>query len=255
MDSYVDRPRLKGSVPGLEDLHPVLSLELQDLKGPPPKSQPTPRPARKSSGRADLKSEKATSRRATVFGIKALLHLSSFPVSHWTALPAPGRSGYSGGFQFYFETGVRSSQRHLKLSFKRARGLLNYLAEVEAGPAAATHLHSPIALLSRGLTSARPCLSAPPFLIRPHLRRAVGSASRQAPPGLRLYQASPRPGALRAPPLSGLCRVPPPASRSVPVRPRSKHANCSAPIRPRPALTTPKAPPLLGHVPVPLPPH
>lgn len=229
-----------------------MSLELQDLKVPPPKSQPTPRPARKSSRGADLKSEKATSWRATVSGIKALLHLSSLPVSHWTALPASGRSGQRGGFQFYFEAGVRSSQRRLKLSSKRARGRLS--SEVETGWAAGTHLHSPTALRSRGWTSARPCPSAPPFLIRPRLRRAVGSASRQAPPGLRLHQASPRPrcSASSAPfrPRSGSA----PASRSVPVRPPSKHADCSAPIRPRPALTT-RAPPLLGHVPVPLPPH
>lgn len=134
----------------------------------------------------------------------------------------------------------------------RAAGCLD---EVEAGPAAATYLHSPTALLSRGRTSARPCLSAPPFLIRPRLRRAVGSASRQAPPGLHLNQASPRPrcSASSAPfrPRSGST----PASRSVPVRPPSKHADCSAPIRPRPILITPRAPPLLGHVPVPLPPH
>lgn len=72
------------------------------------------------------------------------------------------------------------------------------------------------------------------------------------------------PGRTGSPPLPGL--APPPRLRElrpcqaavgvrpVPVRPRSNHGDGSAPVRPRPARATPRAPPLSGRVPVPLPP-
>lgn len=141
-------------------------------------------------------------------GIKTPRHLSCLPVGHGTALPAPGKPGHRGGFQFYFEAEYTYVSAALSLAPKGRAACGR--AEVEAGPEAATHLHSlPHSSQGVGLRHAPDSPLLPPG-------SGLAFAELWAPPLVRPHWVSastrprPAPGPPRAPPLSGLRRVPPP---------------------------------------------